>query len=319
MGTGIVPAVRRYRGIFADSQRWERFAFRPGDVVITTPSKSGTTWMQAIVGMLLHDTTDLGVAISELSPWLDMKLRTDDEVFGMFEAQTGRRFVKTHTPLDGVPRLDTVTYIAVIRHPLDVALSDRDHGANMEVDRAFALLRAATGEPEHWHREDAPEDPADYLRWFIDNDIEPTGSGPYGLEDFANQVRTYWDARTASNVYLFHYADLWADLDGEMRRVAGALGVEVDEERWPAFVEAATLDAMRSRAALTAPEAHLGLWRSPEAFFRAGGTRDWASLLTSEDLAHFEERLRALTGEAADWVLHGRAALEDAGGPRGAS
>jgi hypothetical protein len=302
--------VRRYHGVFADSARWERFALRPGDVVISTPSKSGTTWMQAIVGMLLHDTTDLGVPIAELSPWLDMKLRTDEEVFGLLDGQTGRRFIKTHTPLDGVPRHDDVTYIAVIRHPFDVALSDRDHGENMDEERAFALLRAASGEPEPWPREDAPEDPADYLRWFVDNTIEPTGSGPYGLADFANQVGTYWDARDATNAHLFHYADLWADLDGEMRRVAAALEVPVDEARWPSFVEAATLDSMRSRAALTAPEAHMGIWRSPARFFRAGGTRDWASLLTDEDLAHFDARLRQLTGDAADWVLRGRAALE---------
>jgi aryl sulfotransferase len=301
--------VRRYHGVFADSARWQRFTLRPGDVVITTPSKSGTTWMQTIVGMLLHDTTDLGVPISDLSPWLDMKLRTDEEVLRLLDDQLGRRFIKTHTPLDGLPHRDDVTYIAVIRHPLDVALSDRDHAENMDAERAFALLRAASGEPEHWHREDAPEDPAEYLRWFVDNTIEPTGSGPYGLADYANQIRTYWDARDASNVDLFHYGDLWADLDGEMRRVAAALAVPVDEGRWPSFVEAATLDAMRSRAALTAPEADMGVWRSPERFFRAGGTRDWASLLTEDDLAHFHDRLGELAGGAAGWVLGGRAAL----------
>ena len=301
--------MRRYHGVFADSARWGRFTLRSRDVVITTPSKSGTTWMQGIVGMLLHNSTDLGVPISELSPWLDMKLRTDEEVFALLDDQTGRRFIKTHTPLDGVPRRDDVTYIAVIRHPLDVALSDRDHAENMDAERAFALLRTASGEPEHWHREDAPDDPAEYLRWFIDNTIEPTGSGPYGLADYANQIRTYWDAREDPHVHLFHYGDLWADLDGEMRRVAEALDVAVDPRSWPTFVDAATLDSMRSRAQLTAPEAHLGVWRSPERFFRTGGTRDWASLLTEEDLAHFDDRLRELTGEAADWVLRGRAAL----------
>ena len=301
--------MRRYHGTFADSARWERFTLRSGDVVISTPSKSGTTWMQTIVGMLLHGTTDLGAPISELSPWLDMKLRTDDEVFRLLDDQTGRRFIKTHTPLDGVPRRNDVTYIAVVRHPLDIALSDRDHADNMDTDRAFAILREASGEPEHWHREDAPEDAGDYLRWFVDNTIEPTGSGPYGLADYANQVGTYWDARDESNVSLFHYADLWANLDGEMRTIAASLEIEIDEQRWSAFVEAATLDSMRARASVTAPDAQWGVWRSPERFFRAGGTRDWGSLLTEDDLAHFDDRLHLLTGDAAGWVLDGRAAL----------
>ena len=96
-----------------------------------------------------------------------------------------------------------------------------------------------------------------------------------------------------------------------MRRVAAALRVPVDEQRWPAFVEAAGLASMRSRAADTAPDAHMGIWESPERFFSAGGTRDWASLLGPQDIAHFAERLRKLAGDAAGWAIAGRAAFSD--------
>lgn len=297
----------------ADSTRWERFTFRPGDVVISTPSKCGTTWMQTIVGMLLLDRVDLGAPISALSPWLDMLIRTDDEVFALLERQMHRRFIKTHTPLDGVPRFDEVTYIAMIRHPLDVALSNADHFENERAERAIELRTRAAGAPDLPRRELPTFDGlAGYLRWFIDNEEAPTGSGPYGLADYCEQIRTYWDAREAPNVHLFHYTDLWADRDGEMRRVASVLGVPIDEDRWPAFVEAAELDSMRSRAQDTAPEAHLGLWKDPRAFFRSGGTRDWASLMSPDDLAHFDERLKGLAADATGWVLCGRASL----GPR---
>ena len=101
---GVVPPpLRRYRGFMADSDRWRRFAFREGDVVITTPSKCGTTWMQSIVGMLVLGRPDLGEPIGRLSPWLDMLIVTDEEVFGRLEAQRHRRFIKTHTPLDSIP------------------------------------------------------------------------------------------------------------------------------------------------------------------------------------------------------------------------
>jgi len=305
------PQLRRYRGFMADSDRWRRFTFRRDDVVITTPSKCGTSWMQTIVGMLLLDRIDLGAPISQLSPWLDMQIHTDDEVFDRLERQTHRRFIKTHTPLDGVPRHESVTYIAVIRHPLDVALSDRDHGENMQTDVAVDLRIAASGQvdPEVVLPEEGPQDPGEYLRWFIDNNNQPTGSGPYGLADYCQQILTYWDARQSPNVHLFHYADLWASLDAEMRRVAAALGVPIDEERWPAFVDAARLDSMRSRARVTAPEADHEIWRSPEAFFRVGGIREWASLMTEDDFGHFHDRLRELAGDAADWILRGRAGL----------
>ena len=141
----------------------------------------------------------------------------------------------------------------MIRHPLDVALSDRDHGDNLRVDHARSLRAAASGDPDPdiVVPEEGPAAPGDYLRWFIDNDNQPTGSGPYGLADYCQQVMTYWDARAATNVHLFHYADMWGDLDTEMRRVADVLGIGIDERAWPALLEAATIDSMRSRAALT--------------------------------------------------------------------
>jgi hypothetical protein len=303
----------------ADSARWERFAFRPDDVIISTPSKCGTTWMQNIVGMLLLDRTDLGAPISSLSPWLDMLIRNDDEVFQELERQRHRRFIKTHTPLDGVPLVPEVTYITVIRHPLDVAMSNLDHADNERFDRLVELRTATVGSdvpPEEGDPNDPPEEPDAFLRWFIDNDVEPTGSGPYGLADYCNQVLSYWNARTEPNVHLIHYADHWADRDGEMRKVAAALGVDVDEDRWPSFVKAAGIDSMRARAADTAPEVASGIWRSPERFFRVGGARNWSSLLDDRDIAHFDERLRELAGDATDWVLEGRVALEENSDPR---
>ncbi len=301
------PPVRRYHGFMADSERWERFQVRPDDVVITTPAKCGTTWMQTIVGMLLRDRVDLGQPISTLSPWLDMLIRTEAEVFALLEQQTERRFIKTHTPLDGLPMHDSVTYIAVIRHPLDVALSDRDHGSNMRKQRAVRMRTRAAGRYERpAERAAAPEDLSDYLRWFIDNDLQPVGSGPYGLEDYCQQALTYWAAHDRPNVHLFHYSDMWSDLDAEMRCVAAALGVPIDEARWPEFVAAASFGSMRARAALTAPDAQTGIWQSPAEFFRSGGTRDWAALLSDADVRHFEQRLEELAGDAAGWILGGR-------------
>lgn len=296
----------------ADSARWERFEFRDGDVVISTPSKCGTTWMQHIVGTLLLDRTELGVPVSQISPWLDMLTHTDAQVFGLLAAQQHRRFIKTHTPLDGVPTHPDVTYVSVARHPLDVALSDRDHSANQISERALQLRRAASGPLDRsvgatWSR--PPDDAAGHLRWFIDNDRPPTGSGPNGLDDFCQQVAASWERRHQPNVYLVHYTDLWSDLDGEMRRIARALDVDIDEARWPDFVDAATLGSMRSRADDTAPDAHLDMWHDASKFFRVGGTREWASLLDEAELAHFNERLHTLAGDAAPWIITGRAAL----------
>jgi aryl sulfotransferase len=43
----------RYRTPRPDSTRWDELEFRPGDIVISTRSHSGTTWMQMICALLV--------------------------------------------------------------------------------------------------------------------------------------------------------------------------------------------------------------------------------------------------------------------------
>jgi len=312
-GVSVVhgSVVRRYESPQSDSGRWARFVFRPGDVVISTPAKCGTTWMQTVVGMLVLGRVDLGGPISTISPWLDSRVHSDAEVFAILEQQDHRRFVKTHTPLDGVPRLPDVTYITVMRHPLDAALSHRDHRSNSDRERMMEL-RSGSGDPRAGSASSAvlPSEPADFLRSFIDSDSSMAVSGLYALADYSEQARTYWQARHAPNVHLFHYADMWNDLDAEMRQVAQALDVDINETRLSEFVAAASLQSMRSRAADTAPMAHLGVWREPDQFFKSGGTREWGSLLGPDDLAHFDRRLTDLAGDAAGWIVGGRQFLD---------
>jgi len=50
-----------------DSTRWAEFVFRDGDIVISTRSKSGTTWIQMICALVVFQTPDLPAPLSELS------------------------------------------------------------------------------------------------------------------------------------------------------------------------------------------------------------------------------------------------------------
>ncbi len=103
----------RYRTSLDDSARWEGFSFGPGDIVISAPSKSGTTWTQMICALLVFQTADLPAPLTALSPWLDMRVRPVSEVRDHLDAQHHRRFIKTHTPLDGLPADPRATYLVV--------------------------------------------------------------------------------------------------------------------------------------------------------------------------------------------------------------
>ena len=112
-----------YQSPVEDSGRWLGFRFRPGDIVISTRRKTGTTWMQMICAMLILQDPELPDSLWQLSPWLDHLNLPHDWVYHELAEQRHRRFIKTHTPLDGVPFDPRVTYIVTARHPLDAFVS----------------------------------------------------------------------------------------------------------------------------------------------------------------------------------------------------
>lgn len=74
-----------------DSTIWNDLVFRGDDIVIATYAKSGTTWMQQIVGQLLFDG-DPDLSVAEMSPWLDLRVPPKEVKLPLVEAQTHRRF-----------------------------------------------------------------------------------------------------------------------------------------------------------------------------------------------------------------------------------
>ncbi|MDP9405032.1 MAG: sulfotransferase domain-containing protein, partial [Actinomycetota bacterium] len=130
-----------------DSARWEGFTFREGDVVVSTRSKHGTTWVQTILLLLIHQQPELPAPLSTLSPWLDHLVEPRDAVVARLAAQPHRRVVKTHTPLDGVPLDPRVTYVVAARHPLDAAVSLYHQGDNIDRERLHQLTGAAVATP----------------------------------------------------------------------------------------------------------------------------------------------------------------------------
>src|ERR1043166_462721 len=117
----------RYQSADEDSARWLGFPYRDGDIVISTRSKTGTTWVQMICALLVFQTPRIPASISELSPWLDHLIAPREQVLALLAGQRHRRFIKTHTPLDGLPLDPRASYLVTARHPLDAAVSLYHH------------------------------------------------------------------------------------------------------------------------------------------------------------------------------------------------
>lgn len=271
-----------------DSERWSGFAFRSGDIVISTRSKSGTTWVQMICALLVFQTSALPAPLAELSPWVDWLVTPRDEVFALLAAQSHRRFVKTHTPLDGIPLDARATYIVVGRHPLDMAVSLYHQGDNLDRGR----IRQLTGQAE-------PTGPApirlplrDWLLAWFDWESNPREQLD-SLPGVMWHMSDAWARRGEPNIVLLHYDDLLADLEGEMRRLAAIFGIDVEEQAWPRLVDAARFDQMRRRADQLAPDA-AGVLKDRAAFFRRGSSGAGKELLSDAELAHYRARTEQL-------------------------
>jgi aryl sulfotransferase len=103
--------TRAYQNHHLDSTRWDGFRPRAGDVVIVTPYKSGTTWVQAIVAHLVFPDGNFPAQPWQLSPWLEQRTRPLEDIIAGLEAQCHRRFIKCHLASDALPFFEEVRYI----------------------------------------------------------------------------------------------------------------------------------------------------------------------------------------------------------------
>jgi hypothetical protein len=301
-----------------DNLRWDALELREGDIIISTPSKCGMTWMQRLVSLLVFDGPELPGPLSTVSPWLDQTIRPVEEVVAVLEAQNHRRFMKTHTPLDGLVLDDRVTYIGVGRDPRDAAVSVLFQTSNMDWDRLRALSEAALAPQERL----GPAGPAspigrgpaeEFRDWMEGPAFPPPGVGfasPKGIGTLANVLYQFdkaWERRHLPNVAVFHYFDLQTDLVSELMRIAAVLGIDLTLDRARQLAPHALLDAMRSRASEIAPNTTDGIWHSDERFFRRGGSGEWQEHFGPLEYRRYNDRINQLAPpELLAWAHEGR-------------
>lgn len=276
-----------YRNTFMDSSRWDRYEPRDGDIIICTAYKAGTTWTQMLCALLIFQTPRFPRPLAEISPWFDMRPYALDEMLARYAAQSHRRFIKTHTPLDGLPYFDNVTYLVCGRDPRDIFISMQHHKENQNMPRIVELLKQ--------RGESVPAPialPSDFNERFA---LWLTqGSFPWEQDGFPfwsvfHHAQSYWHHRELPNLYFLHYADLSVDLEGEMRRLARLLDIAVAEEKWSALVHAATFAEMKRNADRIAPDTDLGLWRDNARFFHSGRIAQWREELSDKSLELYQQ------------------------------
>ncbi len=282
----IEHAKTRYCSPISDSARWHAFEPRTGDIVVNTPPKSGTTWTQAILAMLIAADPEVDAQTSMKSPWIDICSRPLEDVMARLEAQEHRRQVKTHTPFDGLPYWNELRYIAVYRHPIDIHFSMRKHVRNMTSDIFDHLFS---------------EDPSVSFRIFIE---EQEGEG--SLQGIVTHYKESLARQSRENLLLLHYADMLRDLANAVDKIADHVGLSADPDLMSAIVDAAMFDRMKANAHRFTPSAGQGVWNQDAAFFDSGTSNKWEGQLTPDDLKAYDEVISALLSpDERDWLEWG--------------
>ncbi|MEY4949800.1 MAG: hypothetical protein RL698_2011 [Pseudomonadota bacterium] len=290
-----------------DSTIWNDIAFRDDDVIIATYAKSGTTWMQQIVAQLLFDA-DPGVAVAEMSPWVDLRVPPKAVKLPLLEAQTHRRFMKTHLPVDALRFAPQAKYLYIGRDGRDVVWSMYNHHANANQSWYDALndTPGRVGPPI----EPPPADIRQYWREWFDRDGHP-------FWPFWENVRSWWAIRDLPNVKFVHFADLKKDMAGEIRGIADFLGIDIDEARWDDILTHCSFEWMKKNATKTVPLGGAFWDAGAEVFINKGVNGRWTESLTPAEAAAYEERSRAELGDAcARWLAVG-GPVKSSASPRG--
>jgi aryl sulfotransferase len=279
-----------------DSTIWNDFKFRDDDVIIATYGKSGTTWMQQIVAQMLFGG-DPALPVAEMSPWLDLRVPPKEIKLPQVEAQTHRRIIKTHLPVDALVFSPQAKYIYIGRDGRDVLWSLYNHHANANAQWYAALndTPGRVGPPI------APP-PADIRQYWCDW-LEQDG---HPFWPFWDNLRSWWQIRALPNVLFVHFNALKRDMPGEMRRIAAFLDIPITEARWAEIVSYCSFDWMKQNAAISVP---LGgaFWDGGAAtFINKGVNGRWTDTLTAEESREYEARAeRELGKDCARWLATG--------------
>ncbi len=221
-----------------DASIQQQVEWRDGDIVVSVPAKSGTTWTMNIVHQLRSGgDPDLYDIYAEV-PWLEFVPRPDsaiEDLVAKFD-QMGhdrRRAFKTHSAPGDLPyqqpgESPAVKYVVVVRNP-DEAIASMRPFLQAHSDAWFDLWQVP---------KEAIVGPD--LASFV------AGTGGMVVGMVFGFVAAWWPLRHNANVLLVHFSDLKRDHEGSVRRIGEFLGFEVTDAQWPAILEYTSFPWMKA-------------------------------------------------------------------------
>jgi aryl sulfotransferase len=213
--------------------------WRDGDIVISVPIKSGTTWTMNIVHQLREGGDPHFEDVYVEVPWLELVPSprvTREERLARIDAlpRHRRRAFKTHSAPGPLPYQAPgtgahVQYVVVMRNPEEAVASMHPFIASHS-DAWFDLWQTPR---EVFVRDDFATFFADVGRQFVAGML-------FGF------AAAWWPLRHQPNVLLMHFADMKRDHEGSVRRIAEFLGFSPLPGQWPTVLECTSFRWMKA-------------------------------------------------------------------------
>jgi hypothetical protein len=232
----------------------KEFAVKDGDVFVVTYPRSGTTWTEQMVHLLLNQGVQGEQRITDAVPWLETLPHRPNGMIAFLETLPQRRRFTSHLPYSLMPHLNNTTakIVYVARNPKDVAISTFFHN------------QSKGGYEGTWE---------EYFQEFLNGDV---GFGPY-----FDHILPWWQAsQTNKNILFMKYENMKQDHAGNVAKLATFLDIQANTELIEKVVFLSSFQSMTSNETTNFD------WIPQRAdvpkHFRKGDIGDWRNHFSAE-------------------------------------
>uniref|UniRef100_A0A8C6NL82 Sulfotransferase n=3 Tax=Nothobranchius furzeri TaxID=105023 RepID=A0A8C6NL82_NOTFU len=259
----------------------KQFPVEDTDVFVATFPKSGTTWMQHILSLVLNggDLTPINTIPNwDRVPWMGSKRLAE-----IADQLKSPRALATHLLFAKMPpsfHTSKAKVIYVMRNPKDVLVSSY----------YFHQMACFLDNPRTFDE-------------FFDNFLE--GKVLYGK--WTDHVKSWRRAGLEDRIMYITYEEMAQDLPASIRRVSDFLCCNLSEEVIQKIANSSSFKSMKANPMSnfsTVPKGHMDMDKS--AFLRKGTPGDWKNHFSSEQLVRFTSVIhKELEGEdfSLPWSL----------------
>lgn len=236
------------------------FMVQEDDIFVVTFPRSGTTWMEQIVHLLINNGEQGSKRLGDAAPWVETLPNRPQGFHKFLAAMSGRRLFTSHLPISLMPGTHnpTARFVYVARNPKDVAVSTYYHD------------RSKHGYGGTWEK---------HFRLFIE------GKVMYG--SYFDHILPWWDASKGNNNILFiKYEDMKRDLKAVVLKLVNFLQIETDDNLINAVIEKSGFRKMANHSQTNfnwVPQQE-----GVPGHFRKGEIGDWRNHFTPEQNKIFD-------------------------------